>query len=105
MQVVKRSNPDKAWPVCSLRASYAVSPERVIQHAVPVLLCSPSGQRAPQSRCRSGHDDGDQAAHRPVAVYVWPGRREGVRAPSLGETPLSDLEVCFGLAVGVLHER
>lgn len=105
MQVVKRSIPDKTKSMCSLRTVNTASAERVIQHAVPLLLCSPSGQHAPQSWCGSGHDGRDQAAHRPVAVYVWPGRREGVRAPTIGETPLSDLEVCFGLAAGMLHER
>ncbi len=70
--------------------------------AVPGVLCTPGGQHLPESAGSGGNDGRGQAEHRPLCSYVWPGRRDGARAPDVGETPLSEQEIAFGLAVGVL---
>lgn len=66
------------------------------------VLRAPGGQHVPESAGGGGHDCRGQAEHRPLCTYVWPGRRDGARAPDSGETPLSEQEIAFGLAVGVL---
>ena len=66
------------------------------------VLRAAGGQHVPESAGGGGHDGRSQAEHRPLCPYVWPGRRDGARAPDAGETPLSEQEIAFGLAVGVL---
>lgn len=76
-----------------LRVVVRTAKEWGLPHAVPPVLRTPSGQHAPEQARRPGNDGSDQAGHSALVAYVWPGRREGVRPPDAGETPLSTDEV------------
>lgn len=77
-------------------AQWGVSPQ------LPRVLRAPCGQHVPESECSGGHDGRGQAEHRPLCHYVWPGRRDGARAPDTGETPLSPDEVWHGVREGLI---
>ena len=73
-----------------------------IPDAVPGVLRAPGGQHVPEPASGRRDGDGRETEHRPLCTYVWPGRRDGIRAPAAGETPLSSAEVNHCLKEGLL---
>ena len=71
---------------------------RQIQHALPPMLQAAGVERTPRQEaggCVAGCDP-------EVSGESWPGCSVGVRAPGVGETPLSFHEVAHAVREGLL---
>ena len=71
---------------------------RQIRHALPPVLHAACAERVPEqetSRCNAGCD-------REISGESWPGCSVGVRAPGIGETPLSFHEVAHAVREGLV---
>jgi hypothetical protein len=69
--------------------------QRLLPDAVLAVLHAIGAERLPAQGPRRGDAGGGQAAPR----ASWPGHSVGVRAPDVGETPLSAAEVAHGARI------
>ncbi len=75
----------------NVRGPRISAPEWAVLHDLRELLRSPGFVGVPPQ----GGGQGDAGDHRPISGESWAGQRLGVRAPEIGETPLSTAEVVY----------